>query len=591
MKKYSIIIVLFISSMFLTTQVSANVIKEMVMKVHINEDGSVDITEERLQNMDEGTENYMIFNDRDMGEVEITNFSVDGYEAVEDWDSDASLEEKAGKYGILDTSSGQELVFGIGEYGSDNEYTVHYTLENMVRNIDGGQSLFWNFDTFSSLPTGEFTMEITSDVPFEDVNYWGFGFIGDIELIDDTIYWDSSNMVREGNDVIVLLHFPEGTYTTSVEDDISIDEEREQALDGSIYEEYLEDQDSMPTWAIWLLSIGGGLGVIFVGIITYFSVGVARYKKEKGHIESRGTIVSRNKDYEEKQAPDVEDYAGIIYFVKHLTYEAFDGLFQVYLMKWNDEGRLSIELEEGEGWFSTDETTVTIHDYEAAVEAYSTSIEQIGKAIKAKQYNGSYEALMWRFLIEMADSNGKIDNKTLREFSKKNAKQFEILVDYLNEYSLEYLEKNGYIELVKGKKYGFTIVITRPTEDGEALLNHIAQYKNYLNKRDEEVLNNPFDESELKDHLKWATLLGDSTKYNKILETYNKEEEYRQTYYNYYLYHHATFHTRNQITTGLGEGGMSSAMSSAASAASGGGGATGSGGGGGAGGGGGGGAR
>ena len=577
--------------MFLTTQVSANAIKELVMKVHINEDGSVDVTEERLQNMDEGTENYMIFNDRDMGEVEVTNFSVDGYEAVEDWDSDASLEEKAGKYGILDTSSGQELVFGIGEYGSDNEYTVHYTLENMVRNIDGGQSLFWNFDTFSSLPTGEFTMEITSDVPFEDVNYWGFGFIGDIELIDDTIYWDSSNMVREGNDVIVLLHFPEGTYTTSVEDDISIDEEREQALDGSIYEEYLEDQDSMPTWAIWLLSIGGGLGVILVGIITYFSVGVARYKKEKGHIESRSTIVSRNKDYEEEQAPDVEDYAGIIYFVKHLTYEAFDGLFQVYLMKWNDEGRLSIELEEGEGWFSTDETTVTIHDYEAAVEAYSTSIEQIGKAIKAKQYNGSYEALMWRFLIEMADSNGKIDNKTLREFSKKNAKQFEILVDYLNEYSLEYLEKNGYIELDKGKKYGFPVLITRPTEDGEALLNHIAQHKNYLSKRDEEVLNNPFDESELKEHLKWATLLGDSTKYNKILETYNKEEEYRQTYYPYYLYHHATLHTRNQITTGLGEGGMSSAMSSAASAASGGGGATGGGGGGGAGGGGGGGAR
>ncbi|HJE20573.1 MAG TPA: DUF2207 domain-containing protein [Aliicoccus persicus] len=591
MKKYSIIVLLIISSMFLTTQVSANAIKELVMKVHINEDGSVDITEERLQNMDEGTENYMIFNDRDMGEVEVTNFSVDGYEAVEDWDSDASLEEKAGKYGILDTSSGQELVFGIGEYGSDNEYTVHYTLENMVRNIDGGQSLFWNFDTFSSLPTGEFTMEITSDVPFEDVNYWGFGFIGDIELIDDTIYWDSSNMVREGNDVIVLLHFPEGTYTTSVEDDISIDEEREQALDGSIYEEYLEDQDSMPTWAIWLLSIGGGLGVILVGIITYFSVGVARYKKEKGHIESRSTIVSRNKDYEEEQAPDVEDYAGIIYFVKHLTYEAFDGLFQVYLMKWNDEGRLSIELEEGEGWFSTDETTVTIHDYEAAVEAYSTSIEQIGKAIKAKQYNGSYEALMWRFLIEMADSNGKIDNKTLREFSKKNAKQFEILVDYLNEYSLEYLEKNGYIELDKGKKYGFPVLITRPTEDGEALLNHIAQHKNYLSKRDEEVLNNPFDESELKEHLKWATLLGDSTKYNKILETYNKEEEYRQTYYPYYLYHHATLHTRNQITTGLGEGGMSSAMSSAASAASGGGGATGGGGGGGAGGGGGGGAR
>lgn len=579
----------FIFIIFLIpTQLFANTIEDMLIKVHINEDGSVDVTEERTQNMTEGTENYMVFNDRDLGEVEVTNFSVDGFEPVDDWDSDDSLEEKAGKYGILDTSSGQELVFGIGEYGV-NEYTVHYTLENMVRNLDGGQSLYWNFDTFTNLRTHSFTLEITSDVPFEDVDYWGFGFIGDIELIDDRIYWDATNTLTNSHDVVVLLHFPEGTYASNVDVDTSIEEEREEAMDGSIYESYVDEQNSMPTWLKWLFIFGGSVIALLVGLATFVSVKMSRFRKSKGHIESGGAINKRNRGYEEKTAPTIEndDYAGIIYFVKHTTYEAFEALFQLYLMKWSDEGRMTIDFTEGEGWFGADKTEIRIHDYEDVRAQYTTSIKDISKLVKAKGYNGGYEPLLWRFVVEMADESGVITEKTMGQFSKKHAKSIEAIANYLNEYSLEFLEEHQYIETEMPTFYKMPTHIIRPTEKGDALLNHLVQYKNYLKEHDEEVLDNPFDESVLRGHLRWATLLGEHSRYHRLLNKLRKDDT-GYDYYPYYLYHHSSMHSRNVISTGLGSGGMHSAMSTAAS---GGGGTTGGGGGGGAGGGGGGGAR
>ena len=572
--------------MFMSTNVSANTITDMLMKVHINEDGSVDVTEERAQNMTEGTENYMVFNDRDMGEVEISDFSVEGFEFVEDWDSNGSLEDKAGNYGVLDTSSGTELVFGIGEYG-DNTYTVHYTLDNMVRNLDGGQSLYWNFDTFTGLRTESFKLEITSDVPFDDVDYWGFGLRGDIENVDETIIWEAESSLYN-NDIVVLLHFPPNTYQTSVEEDKSIEEEREEAISGSIYQDNIDGESGLPNGMIWLFSILGGFFGISIIAAVLISRKIGKYKRELGHIESPAKIRKRNKGLTVEAAPEIDDYAGIIFFVKHLTMEAFEALFQVYLMKWSDENRITIEFIEGQGWFNSDKTSIQIHNYEKAEDTYQTELKEISKIIKHKQYNGSYEALMWRFLFEMADDYGVITEKTMKEFSKKHAKPFGKLVDYLNDYSIQYLESHGYLEVDEGNKYGMTLKIHRVTEAGDELMDHLEQYKNYLKENDQEVLNNPFDETVLKMHLRWSTLLGEHSRYHNLLDKLRKDEDNYSHVYHYYLYHHTSQLTREQISTGLGEGGMSSSMSTAAS---GGGGSTGVGGGGGAGGGGGGGAR
>src|SRR5699024_11987111 len=58
-------------------------------------------------------------------------------------DIDASFEEKAYKYGVLDVDNGYELAWGISEYGPQ-EYNLSYSLSNMVRELEDGQALFWN---------------------------------------------------------------------------------------------------------------------------------------------------------------------------------------------------------------------------------------------------------------------------------------------------------------------------------------------------------------------------------------------------------------------------------------------------------------
>src|SRR5690606_17015100 len=99
----------------------------------LQEDGSGIVTEFRQMNMDDGTELFIVL--EEMQDSELLDFSVAGFEEVTDWDSDDSREEKAGKYGVIETDDGLELVWGIGDYGT-NEYEVTYTLSNLVRELE-----------------------------------------------------------------------------------------------------------------------------------------------------------------------------------------------------------------------------------------------------------------------------------------------------------------------------------------------------------------------------------------------------------------------------------------------------------------------
>ena len=150
MKKYIVFLLSVLFSLTISFEAHANEIDNINIHIDIKKDGSVEVTEERNQNMDDGTENYIVFNEEDMQGTKLTQFSVDGFKEVKEWDSDWKRDEKAGKYSILNTDDGFDLVWGIGEYG-DKTYTVHYTLTNMVKNLKDGQSIYWDFNTFTEL--------------------------------------------------------------------------------------------------------------------------------------------------------------------------------------------------------------------------------------------------------------------------------------------------------------------------------------------------------------------------------------------------------------------------------------------------------
>lgn len=573
MKHLMIVLTILATLLVFSPNVSANEINNLDMDIEINEDGSVSVTEAREADMSEGTENYIVFNDEDMGEVNVTDFSVEGFTEEANWDLDVDIEEKAGQYGVVETDDGTELVWGIGDYG-EQTYVVHYTLENAVRNLEDGQSLYWNFDTFTDLPTDNFTMNVTSAVPFdENIQFWGFGFEGDINQEDDSILWTSEETLEDGNDAVLLMHFPEGTYSTNVTEDGTLDTEAEAAMDGSIY-----DDGSLSGWVIG--AIIGGVVAIVVAIAIFIQRFTSKRSKA-GHIDSAATIKRRNKGQETEMPPEIDDYASIAFVLKHLNMGHFEEIFQAYMMKWADDGDITIEIDRKPGQ-KLDKGTpkITLHTNQMVAKDESYSFKEISKYLKDDNLEDGYEPLLWRMLMDAADENGLIEEKSLKKWSKKNAKAVGTVADKIVEYSMSQLEADGYFEFDKKKIFGIKVAIIIPTEKGEELLNHLEQYKNYL----KEDYTRVYENDDYRYHMIWSVLVGEGEEVRKHLSKVTPKDS-REAYPAYMNYYYGPHLASQSWSEGLGQGGFNS------SAASGSGGATGAGGGAGAGGGGGGGAR
>src|SRR5699024_786103 len=145
-KLFTVLALFFVFSLICIPHVHANEMASITYDVELQADGSGIITESRRMYLTEDTEIYITFDH--LSGSEVTDFEVSDFgeplEEESDWDVSASREEKAGKYGIVETSDGIELCWGIGDYG-EHEYTVTYTMTNLVRQLEDGQGMNWQF--------------------------------------------------------------------------------------------------------------------------------------------------------------------------------------------------------------------------------------------------------------------------------------------------------------------------------------------------------------------------------------------------------------------------------------------------------------
>lgn len=148
-------------------------VPEMEIEVALQQDGSARITQVWTTDTDEGTEFYLRCNDS--GYLSITDFSVADengvYTLTDDWDINASFEEKAGKCGIVDTEEGVELCWGISRYG-ENCYTIEYVLHDLTGSYEDADGFNHRFvDEMSFFPT-DVTLTIYAEegTPLTDEN-------------------------------------------------------------------------------------------------------------------------------------------------------------------------------------------------------------------------------------------------------------------------------------------------------------------------------------------------------------------------------------------------------------------------------------
>ena len=146
MKRILLIVLAFLAG---TLAVYAQSLRDMDIRVVLQKDGSARITQVWDATVVDGTEMYIPISN--LGEMTVEDLAVseNGQAYVYEgrrWDTDRTLEEKAGRCGIIDQRNGVELCWGKTSYGS-HVWTVEYTVTGLVQSFtdaDGFNFMFVN---------------------------------------------------------------------------------------------------------------------------------------------------------------------------------------------------------------------------------------------------------------------------------------------------------------------------------------------------------------------------------------------------------------------------------------------------------------
>lgn len=539
----------------------ANSMSSLDYYIELQEDGSGIITETRQMYLTEDTEIYIVM--ENLGGSEVTDFHVSDYGEPltyqPDWDIDASREEKAGKYGIVETSDGQELSWGIGEYG-EHEYTVTYTITDMVRQLEDGQGMNWQlFDgRENNIHPEEVTLTISGPEPFtpDDTRIWGFGFEGEVHLENgDLIGWSREPLANQSY-ITILMQFPDSPFQPIRSLDQSLSEQQELAKEGSSY-----NSSSDFIGMIIVIAIGA-IVLIFAAIATIIGVAYAKAVKRANPLVTGKQRQQLNEDQYHRSVPYTNgQITDIAYLLKEVGKGDMEAYFNAYMLKWLREERLTISHQETGRVFKSEVTSIKLDPRES--------------------FTAPFEQRFWEILSASADTNGVVNDSKLKKWAQKNYEKIQAIETDLPVKSKETLIEQRYLEEVEVSYLGnMKTKVVKGTERGEQLFNQLVQFENYL--KDFSLL----DEREARevalwdDLLIWASLYGIAEQVAEQLRDFHPHyfEESHLSYTDIYMMH---IFSRN----------MSSGYSSGASAASGGGGSTSFGGGGGSFGGGGGGSR
>lgn len=236
----SLFICCICAAMCTFTAAADNRVSKMEIEVALRADGSAYITQEWTADTDTGTEFYLACHDS--GYLTITDFSVSdkngSYTFDEDWNVNATFDEKANKCGIVKTEKGVELCWGISEYGQ-NRYAIEYVLHDLVGSYSDADGFNHRFvDEMSTFPTDVvLTIRDQDGTPLTDdiCDIWGFGFDGQIQFEDGVIRAWSESPLESGQNITVMVSLKKGVLSPLRTVEESFETLKERAFEGSDY--------------------------------------------------------------------------------------------------------------------------------------------------------------------------------------------------------------------------------------------------------------------------------------------------------------------------------------------------------------------
>lgn len=236
-------------------------IRDISVNVTVRQDGSISVVERWDVTAASGTEWYLVRNN--LGDIQIDNFSVSEngipYTFEGAWDVDRGIAAKAFKCGIVSTSRGAELCWGIGNLG-DHVFDVSYDMTNAVKSLRDYDMIHMQFVSPGLTSTPEH-VRVTLEIPGVQIDtanarIWGFGYEGYAFFEEGKAVFESSERFRENSSVISLIRFEKGLTEPASIQDRPFQEALDTALSGSDYKDSDEDEDDPLSALLGLLTFG-----------------------------------------------------------------------------------------------------------------------------------------------------------------------------------------------------------------------------------------------------------------------------------------------------------------------------------------------
>ncbi|MDO4670768.1 MAG: DUF2207 domain-containing protein [Aerococcus sp.] len=477
-------------------------IHDIDVSVDLHPDGSATLSEVWDMTTKEGTEIYKPLKLVSGQRLEDYTVTMDGQplQYNDDWDVDASFEEKAGTYGYNDE---EELNWGITSYGR-HQYRATYTITHFVMQTTTDQMIFWQFiNEGLAVPPDHIKITLKSDVgpmtPEGQYNVWGFGFQGETSFNDGMIIAESTHALSGKGKGVLLIHIPSGTFSGAKQMNRSFDDYAKSAFEGSRYnwKDYknrntLLKGGEMPKTLIEKIGtvIIAGIGGLFALLgVSAFIFGIRReYKRKKGKNKYYPSLKARSQQLQGEYYRDLP------------TENVFDG----YLLLWD----LSLK-DLGNKYFVV-ALLILVRD-----KAMQLTTDEKGK-MAIRMLNEDYEpdddvlSFLWSLLKEamrVEGSEGLLSEKGLKHYLKGHTNDLLKYVTKIEMQSKAAADRNQWENSLAAHKkptlkdYVDQVVKLPLSEKGFTVRDNYVRFYNYL--KDFSLLN----EREVQEVALWDQLL------------------------------------------------------------------------------------
>ena len=288
MKPLSIKICLLLGLLISATSVfSRPSLNNLDIKVVLSKNGDARITETREMYIDdEGTECYIGL--ANMGESQVKDLTVSdetGSRFINvDWDVDETRDWKTYKCGIVTTSRGYELCWGLGDEG-ERTYTTSYTITGLVRGYPDADAIRHVFLDTSVSPKPDhakitiMTADTTMVINPDSCGIWGFRFEGNLWFENGTIVAETTQPMSSEAGLFIMVQFPKGIFEPTVWENDTFENKKSEAFEGSDYVGGDDDEEmTLFEWIIFIL-VYGGSALIAVGGFMWHIITVWRARR------------------------------------------------------------------------------------------------------------------------------------------------------------------------------------------------------------------------------------------------------------------------------------------------------------------------